>query len=110
MPDRIISTGAEVDLDAIVAKIVAAYHPTKIYLFGSRARGTARPDSDVDLLVIYDGQESVREVKIGIRMLLYPPPCSFDLVVLPSSTFEKQKTWMNYIAREAYLYGRVLYE
>jgi uncharacterized protein len=29
------------------------YHVAKLELFGSRARGTARPDSDVDLLVTF---------------------------------------------------------
>ncbi|MBM4047306.1 MAG: nucleotidyltransferase domain-containing protein, partial [Planctomycetes bacterium] len=33
----------------IVQKIVAAFHPRRIILFGSRARGEQRADSDVDL-------------------------------------------------------------
>jgi predicted nucleotidyltransferase len=32
------------------------YHVAKLELFGSRARGTARADSDVDLLVTFDGR------------------------------------------------------
>jgi len=36
----------------IVERIVRAVDPEKIVLFGSRARGTHRPDSDIDLLVI----------------------------------------------------------
>lgn len=39
-------------LDAVVAKIVEATDPSAIWLFGSRARGDARPDSDFDLLVV----------------------------------------------------------
>jgi len=39
-------------LDEIVRRVLAAGNPTKIMLFGSRARGNARPDSDVDILVI----------------------------------------------------------
>ena len=31
------------------------YGVTKLALFGSTARGTARPDSDVDVLVAFDG-------------------------------------------------------
>ena len=38
--------------EVIVGRLVAAIHPDKIILFGSRARGAPRPDSDVDLLVI----------------------------------------------------------
>lgn len=33
-------------------RLVEAFGPERIYLFGSRARGTARPDSDVDVLVV----------------------------------------------------------
>lgn len=38
--------------DEIVRRIVNAIRLHKIILFGSRARGEARPDSDIDLLVI----------------------------------------------------------
>jgi hypothetical protein len=38
-------------LDAVVLRAVAAVDPREIYLVGSRARDTARPDSDFDLLV-----------------------------------------------------------
>lgn len=44
------------DRDAIltemVRRLVGAYQPEWIYLFGSRARGDAGPDSDYDLLVV----------------------------------------------------------
>ncbi len=39
-------------LSEIVRRLVEALRPDRIYLFGSRARGEARPDSDYDLLVV----------------------------------------------------------
>lgn len=39
-------------LDALVVRLVNALDPQMIWLFGSRARGDARPDSDFDLLVV----------------------------------------------------------
>ena len=39
-------------LVGIVERLVEAYQPERIYLFGSRARGDAGPDSDFDLLVV----------------------------------------------------------
>ena len=39
-------------LQEIVDRLVAAYRPERIYLFGSHARGDAGPDSDYDLLVL----------------------------------------------------------
>jgi len=46
-----------VDYDQL-AEICQRYHVVKLELFGSRAKGDARPDSDVDLLVTFaEGQE-----------------------------------------------------
>jgi predicted nucleotidyltransferase len=39
-------------LSAIVERLRQAFHPDRIYLFGSAARGEAGPDSDYDLMVI----------------------------------------------------------
>jgi predicted nucleotidyltransferase len=39
-------------LSEIVRRLVEALRPERIYLFGSRARGDARADSDYDLLVV----------------------------------------------------------
>jgi len=41
----------------IIRRIVATAQPEKIILFGSRARGDARPDSDFDILVIKQSDE-----------------------------------------------------
>jgi predicted nucleotidyltransferase len=45
----------ETDLQEITRRIVAAANPVKVILFGSQARGTAHPGSDLDLLVIESG-------------------------------------------------------
>ena len=39
-------------LQEMVRRLVEAYQPERIYLFGSKARGTPGPDSDYDLMVI----------------------------------------------------------
>ena len=39
-------------LDQMVQAIVAEVDPEQVILFGSRARGDAREDSDVDLVVV----------------------------------------------------------
>ena len=39
-------------LAEIVRRLAEAYKPLSIYLFGSKARGDAEPDSDYDLMVI----------------------------------------------------------
>jgi uncharacterized protein len=39
-------------LDGLVARLIAKLDPQSIWLFGSRARGDHRPDSDFDLVVV----------------------------------------------------------
>jgi predicted nucleotidyltransferase len=39
-------------LAEIVRRLIAAYEPERIYLFGSRARGDSGTDSDYDLMVV----------------------------------------------------------
>jgi len=38
----------------LLDRVVAYFHPRRVILFGSQARGEAGPDSDFDLLVILD--------------------------------------------------------
>jgi uncharacterized protein len=40
------------ELARVVNQIVATFHPDRVYVFGSQARGTPRPDSDIDILVV----------------------------------------------------------
>jgi predicted nucleotidyltransferase len=39
-------------LAEIVRRLIEAYSPDRIYLFGSKARGDSSPDSDYDLLIV----------------------------------------------------------
>ena len=39
-------------IDTAVKRVLSAAHPSKIILFGSRAKGAATADSDLDLLVV----------------------------------------------------------
>ena len=47
-PDRSIDP----TLAELLRRLEAAYEPHRVYLFGSRARGDAGPDSDYDLLLV----------------------------------------------------------
>jgi HEPN domain-containing protein/predicted nucleotidyltransferase len=52
MIDRLVGApGQDERLFAMVRAIVAGVQPSRVILFGSRARGDARPDSDYDLVV-----------------------------------------------------------
>lgn len=68
-------------LPAIVGRIVRLVDPVRIILFGSRARGDARDDSDYDILVILDEVEDRRAMRIRIRGALDDLPIAKDVIV-----------------------------
>jgi predicted nucleotidyltransferase len=47
-----VSTGPPSALPQFIARIVEVLHPVQVWLFGSRARGEARVDSDWDFLAV----------------------------------------------------------
>jgi len=69
-----MSTGQPEALDRAVARIVDAMRPEAIYLFGNRARGDARGDSDYDLLVVVadDAPQERRSLAVTTRVMRDP--------------------------------------
>jgi len=96
-------------LNEIIRKIADYINPVKIFLFGSRARGDSRPDSDYDLVIINDGEKSKREVKLGIFDLFELPDFSMDVFVLTSDELKRFKHIANTLAREITENGRVVF-
>jgi predicted nucleotidyltransferase len=68
-------------LREIVRRIVAVAAPESIVLFGSAARGKARPDSDLDLLVIKSGDFHHGRLTEDIYMSLLGVDRAVDIVV-----------------------------
>jgi predicted nucleotidyltransferase len=60
--------------------LTARYGVTRLALFGSTARGTSRADSDVDVLVAFDGAASAARY-FGVQFYLEDElGCAVDLV------------------------------
>ena len=55
---------------AQLADLCRRYHVAKLELFGSRAKGTSRSDSDVDLLVTFEANAVIGLVFFGLGMEL----------------------------------------
>jgi predicted nucleotidyltransferase len=60
-------------LDEIVQRIVDGFNPQRIILFGSWARGSAGPDSDVDLLIVMNVATMSSAASIALRRSLLRP-------------------------------------
>jgi predicted nucleotidyltransferase len=54
-----------------------------VYLFGSHARGEARPDSDVDLCIVADGAGKQLEAAQSFRREMRPIPSKPSFTLLP---------------------------
>ena len=97
-------------LDEVVRRIVENFHPEKIILFGSQARGTADSHSDVDLLVISAIKEKRRELMVDMRRVLDKLEYAFDVIVLTREEFERDRKIPGTVGRYASKEGKVIYE
>lgn len=93
----------------MVGRIVNRFHPHKIILFGSHARGDAGPESDVDLLVVMPVEGSRRKTAVEIGVALHDVPVSKDIVVTTPDDFEWRKEVTGTIEYPAVHEGRILY-
>jgi predicted nucleotidyltransferase len=102
--------GATIDLrplQPLLERIAARWQPREIWLFGSRARGTAEHDSDWDLLVVvpdelapdgFDDPMTVWKVKQGTGVRA-------DVLVCRASEFDEDRGTHNTIAYDAAVEG-----
>jgi predicted nucleotidyltransferase len=97
-------------LAAATDRIVARFHPDKIILFGSQARGTANSKSDVDLLVVMPLSGRRRKLVADMDCALSGLGFARDIAILTPEEFERDRWIPGTIARPAFLQGKVLYE
>src|SRR5438552_2015458 len=78
---------------AITDRLVEYYHPERIYLFGSAARGDAGPDSDLDFCVVIPDEAPVELLRDGgIYSLLSGVGYPKDIVPWRRSDFDARAT------------------
>jgi predicted nucleotidyltransferase len=98
-------------IDELVRRIAERFSPERIILFGSRARGDARPDSDIDLLVLFREVEDPRaraaelyEALVGFAEL------PKDIVVSTTARFDRFRNVVNTVYWPAAREGKILYD
>jgi uncharacterized protein len=101
-----------IDRDAIVRAVSAAVKPKKIILFGSKARGDDRPDSDTDLCVIVDKIEgSFFRASADIhRRLFEVAPDAYDVILFEEGRYEDRRTFRSTFEHTISQEGVLLYE
>jgi predicted nucleotidyltransferase len=101
---------AESHVATMTDRIVRAFAPARIILFGSHARGEAGADSDIDLLVVLESVEDRRAVTLAIRRLLADLPVAKDIVVTTPEEIVARGQLVGTILRRAVREGKVVYE
>jgi len=98
------------ELAIAVKRLIAALRPERIYVFGSRARGTARPESDVDLLVVVPAsdlpahrRDQLAHQAVGLHLL------PMDILVLTRNEFERRREVPASLPATVLREGRILY-
>ncbi len=101
-------------LDRMVQAIVAEVGPEQVILFGSRARGDAREDSDVDLIVVEAepfGETRSRRLEAA---RVYEAVAGFDaltdILLYSRDEVEHWRDSVNHVLARALREGTVLYD
>lgn len=101
---------AQATIQEMVRRIVEQFHPDQVILFGSYARGTAGPDSDVDLLVVMPVEGSINDKRLEIRIALHDIGVAKDIALVTPEQVVKYKDVVGTIIHPACHEGKVLYE
>lgn len=97
-------------LDEIVRRIVQTAKPKKVILFGSRARGETRPDSDFDLLVIAESTEPRYRRSAPLYGALSDILLPMDIIVFSPEEVKEWSEVPQAFVTTAIREGKVLYE
>jgi HEPN domain-containing protein/predicted nucleotidyltransferase len=98
-------------LDDVVGRLVERYDAERIILYGSRARGRARQDSDFDLLIVKETAKRPidRRVEVDLLLLDRRPELDLDLLVYTPRELRDLYLWGSPFIEEVMETGKVLY-
>lgn len=104
------TAGPDADLGAVIAQIVARFRPQRVVLFGSRARGAAGPESDLDLFVEMETARRPPERAADVAALFGLRPWALDVVVYTPAEVARLRGVRGTLLAQIEAEGRVLYE
>jgi predicted nucleotidyltransferase len=100
---------SDADIRSLVDRIAREFRPVRIILFGSRAHGVARSDSDVDLLVLMPIRGTAFRQALDILNRV-DPPFAVDLIARDPQDAADRYRLGDPLIREAIDHGKVMYE
>ncbi len=99
----------DADVVRVVRRVVDEVAPLRVVLFGSRAQGTAGPESDIDLLIVIPNEESPRAVMRQLYSRISGMGVSVDYVPATLAQIDRYRDSIGFIYREALLHGVEVY-
>jgi predicted nucleotidyltransferase len=96
-------------LNEVVRRVLRVGSPRRIVLFGSHARGDARPDSDLDLLIVEDSELPRHKRSARYYHALAGVFPAKDILVYTPAEVEEWSEVPNAFVTEALREGRILY-
>jgi len=100
-------------ISAIASGIAAAIPEVQVRLFGSRARGTARPDSDVDLLITVPDHWLAGHDRVRVLGALWRQYSThrlpLDLLLYSESEVSQRQQYRSAVTTQAYQEGILLH-
>ena len=84
------------------------FNPRRIVLFGSHAKGTADPESDVDLIIVYDTEKRFLD-RLGELYTAWRLPGAVEILAYTPTEFEDLIASRPFV-RDIVASGTVLYE
>ncbi len=96
-------------IEQFAGKIVQEYHPHRVVLFGSHARGAATEDSDVDLLIVlpFEGKSVQKSAEMRLKLR---PSFAVDLLVKTPETIQQRLAMGDTFIEDILKNGKVIYE
>ncbi len=99
-------------VDLAVRKAVEVACPSRVFIFGSWARGDARTDSDLDLAILIDDdrKDEIGEVRRKIRSGLSDLKMSIDLIIATEGYVKEFLASINSIYYQIVNEGKLVYD
>jgi len=92
----------------VADKIGREFKPEKVILFGSYAWGEPTQDSDVDLFIIKE-TDNTRKTAMEIDGSIRPRPFPIDIIVYRPESVEKSLRMKDFFIKDILTKGKVLY-
>ncbi len=101
-----MGTTHDIRAQAVARAVFEAIQPDLVILFGSRARGDYRPDSDIDLLILSSAldpefQDKASRAAFSTMRQLFDPEINVEFLPMTSQQFHKARVAPNHVAGQA---------